>query len=291
MTILVIGVATGFVYALVGVGYSLIYRTTGIVNFAQGAFVMVGGMSTYWLQQVHHVPYPIAAVGGVLISGAVGAVLWVALVSPLWRRNSPAVVVILATLVFGDLVANCVAKFISADPQTLPPWFAGFRVPIGGASIDGQYVLVIAVALVSIIAVAAVLQQSNIGRAMRACAANTQTSQLLGIAPRRVGATAMIFTAALAGLAGIVFTPVQYTDYASALNYGIYGFVAATIGSFGDLWGALLGGLLLGVVTSLTGRYISTNYELVIAFAILLVLLVLRPQGLLGRRALTVSHA
>jgi branched-subunit amino acid ABC-type transport system permease component len=83
---------------------------------------------------------------------------------------------------------------------------------------------------------------------------------------------------------------VQYTDYSSALNFGIYGFVAATIGSFGDLWGSLLGGLLLGVVTQLTGRYISTNYELVIAFAILLVLLVLRPQGLLGRRS-AVSHA
>jgi branched-chain amino acid transport system permease protein len=286
---LVIGIATGFVYALVAVGYSLIYRTTGIVNFAQGAFVMVGGMATWWLQS-HHVPYALAALGGVVIAAAVGGVLWVALVSPLWRRNSPAVVVILATLVFGDLVANVVAKGISADPQTLPRWIPGFRIPVGGSSIDGQYVIVIVVALVSIIAIAAALQQSNIGRAMRACAANTQTSQLLGIAPRRVGAAAMIFTAGLAGLAGVVFTPVQYTDYSSALNFGIYGFVAATIGSFGDLWGALLGGILLGLVTQLTGRYISTNYELVIAFAILLVLLVLRPQGLLTRRN-AVSHA
>jgi branched-chain amino acid transport system permease protein len=289
MTVLVIGIATGFVYALVAVGYSLIYRTTGIVNFAQGAFVMVGGMATWWLTQ-HHLAYPLAAIGGVLIAAAVGAVLWVALVSPLWRRNSPAVVVILATLVFGDLVANVVAKGVSADPQTLPRWISGFRIPIGGSSIDGQYVIVIAVALVSIVAIAAALQRSNIGRAMRACAANTQTSQLLGIAPRRVGAAAMIFTAGLAGLAGVVFTPVQYTDYSSALNFGIYGFVAATIGSFGDLWGSLLGGLLLGLVTQLTGRYISTNYELVIAFAILLVLLVLRPQGLLGRRS-AVIHA
>jgi branched-chain amino acid transport system permease protein len=289
MTVLVVGIATGFVYALVAVGYSLIYRTTGIVNFAQGAFVMVGGMATWWLTQ-HHFPYALAALGGVVVAAAVGGVLWAALVSPLWRRNSPPVVVILATLVFGDLVANVVAKGISADPQTLPRWISGFRIPIGGSSIDGQYLIVIAVALVSIVAIAAALQRSNIGRAMRACAANTQTSQLLGIAPRRVGAAAMVFTAGLAGLAGVVFTPVQYTDYSSALNYGIYGFVAATIGSFGDLWGSLLGGLLLGVVTQLTGRYISTNYELVIAFAILLVLLVLRPQGLLGRRG-AVSHA
>lgn len=290
MTILLIGVATGFIYALVGVGYALIYRTTGIVNFAQGGFVMVGGMATYWLHEVHNLPYALAAVGGVAIAAAVGAVLWIAVVSPLWRRNSPPVVVILATLVFGDLVANVVAKYISADPQTLPSWIPGFRVHIGGASLDGQYVLVIAVALVSIIAIAAALQRSNLGRAMRACASNPQTSQLLGIAPRRVGAAAMIFTAGLAGLAGVVFTPAQYTDYTSALNYGIYGFIAATLGGFGDLWGALVGGVLLGVVTALTGRYISTNYELVIAFGVLLVLLVLRPQGLLGRRS-SATHA
>lgn len=290
MTILLIGVATGFIYALVGVGYSLIYRTTGIVNFAQGGFVMVGGMATYWLHQVHNVVYPLAAVGGVAIAAAVGAVLWVGVVSPLWRRNSPPVVVILATLVFGDLVANVVAKYISANPQTLPAWIPGFRVHLGGASLDGQYVLVIAVALVSIIAIAAALQRSNLGRAMRACASNPRTSQLLGIAPRRVGAAAMIFTAALAGLAGVAFTPAQYTDYTSALNYGIYGFIAAALGGFGDLWGALVGGVVLGVVTSLTGRYISTNYELVIAFGVLLVLLVLRPQGLLGRRS-SPTHA
>src|SRR4029079_13931529 len=104
----------------------------------------------------------------------------------------------------------------------------------------------------SIVAVAVALRRSNLGRAMRACAANAQTSQLLGIAPRRVGAAAMVFSAALAGLAGVVFTPAQYTDYASALNYGIYGFVAATIGSFRDLWGALLGRPLVRLATDLT---------------------------------------
>jgi branched-chain amino acid transport system permease protein len=284
ITTLTLGVATGFVYALVAVGYSLIYRTTGIVNFAQGAFVMAGAMSAYWLYSVKHLPYALAIVLGVLAAGGIGAVLWGALVLPLWRRNSPAYVVILATLVFGDLVSNLVGKTISNDPQTLPAWIDGFRVDLSGASIDGQYVLVIAVALVSIVATAVALARTSLGKAMRACASNARTSQLLGIAPVRVGAIAMIGTACLGGLAGVAFTPARYIDYGSALTYGIYGFVAAIVGGFGSLWGALAGGVLLGLVTSLTGRYISTDYQQVIAFGVLIVFLVSRPQGILGGR-------
>lgn len=287
ITTITLGLATGFVFALVAVGYSLIYRTTGIVNFAQGAFVMTGAMSAYWLYSVQHLPYLLAVVGGVVAAGLVGAVLWGGLVLPLWRRNSPAYVVILATLVFGDLVSNLAAKTISTNPQTLPDWIHGFRIDLSGASIDGQYALVMVVALVSIVATAVVLARSSMGKAMRACASNARTSQLLGIAPVRVGAIAMIGTACLGGLAGVVFTPAQYTDYSSALTYGIYGFVAAIVGGFGNLWGSLAGGLLLGLVTSLAGRYISTDYQQVIAFGILIVFLVSRPQGILGRRVAT----
>ena len=284
ITTITIGLATGFVYALVAVGYSLIYRTTGIVNFAQGAFVMAGAMAAYWLYEVKDVPYPLAVVLGILAAGAVGAILWGALVLPLWRRNSAAYVVILATLVFGDLVANLTGETISNDPQTLPAWISGFRVNLGGASIDGQYVLVIVVALASIVALALALARTSLGKAMRACASNPRTSQLLGIAPVRVGALAMIGTACLGGLAGVAYAPARYIDYGSALTYGIYGFVAAIIGGFGSLWGALAGGVVLGILTALTGRYISTDYQQVIAFVILIVFLVSRPQGILGGR-------
>jgi branched-chain amino acid transport system permease protein len=265
ITTITIGLATGFVYALVAVGYSLIYRTTGIVNFAQGAFVMAGAMSAYWFYEVKHLPYGVAIVLGVLAAGVVGAVLW-------------------GALVFCDLIANLTGETISNDPQTLPAWVDGFRVDLGGASIDGQYVLVIVVALASILATALALNRTSLGKAMRACASNARTSQLLGIAPVRVGAIAMIGTACLGGLAGVVYAPARYIDYGSALTYGIYGFVAAIIGGFGSLWGALAGGVVLGILTALTGRYISTDYQQVIAFGILIVFLVSRPQGILGGR-------
>lgn len=282
ITTVTLGVAIGTVYALVAVGYSLIYRTTGIVNFAQGAFVMAGAMSAYWFYSVRGLPYAVAIVLGVLSAGVVGAVLWGSLVLPLWRRNSAAYVVILATLVFGDLVANLTGEFVSNDPQTLPAWIDGFRVDLAGASIDGQYVLVIVVALASITATAVALNRTSLGKAMRACASNPRTSQLLGIAPVRVGAIAMVGTACLGGLAGVLVTPARYIDYGSALTYGIYGFVAAIIGGFGSLWGALAGGVVLGILTALTGRYISTDYQQVIAFGVLIIFLVVRPQGILG---------
>jgi branched-chain amino acid transport system permease protein len=282
ITNLAIGIATGCVYALVALGYSLIYRTTGIVNFAQGAFVMVGGMSAYWLLHQFHAPYALAVLGGIAISVLVGLVLWGGLVLPLWRRNSASFTVILATLVFGDLVANVVAKTVSTDPQTLPGWASGFRVHLGSSTFDGQYLIVIVITVVSMAVVATVLRTSYVGKAMRACAADRRTSQLLGIAPARVGALAMAATAGLGGLGGAAFTPAQYTSYDAALTYGIYGFIAAVLGGFGNLWGALYGGILVGVVSALTARYISATYVEVIAFAILLALLTVRPQGILG---------
>lgn len=281
LTTIVIGIATGCVYALVAMGYSLIYRTTGIVNFAQGAFVMIGGMSSYWLLRRVGLPYALAAVGGVAIAAGAGLVLWLGLVLPLWRRGSSAFVVILATLVAGDLAQNLVEKWLGTNPQTLPDWIPG-RVTIGGNGIAAQYLIVIGSTIVLVGLITIFLRRSVLGRALRACAADRATSQLLGIAPERIGAFAMVVTAAVGGLAGIMFAPAQYTAYGDGLTYGIYGFIAAVVGGFGSISGALLGGIALGLVESLTGRYLSATYEEVIALGILLLLLAARPQGIVG---------
>lgn len=281
LTTIIIGLAVGCVYALVAMGYSLIYETTRIVNFAQGAFIMIGGMSTYWLSSIVKLPYPLAVMGGVTITALAGLLLWVALVLPLWRRQTAAFVVILATLVAADLAQNVVEKLLGTNPETLPAWISG-RVQFAGAQIENQYLVVIGATLVLVALVSLFLQRTAMGRCMRACAADRGTSQLLGIAPERIGALAMVVTAAIGGLAGITFAPAQYTAYSDGITYGVFGFVAAVIGGFGSLKGALAGGVAVGVIESLTGRYISTTYEEVIALAILLLLLATRPQGIMG---------
>ena len=280
---LAIGIATGCVYALVAVGYSLIYRTTGVVNFAQGGYVMIGGFATWWFFSVAALPYPLAIASGVAVATLIGLLLWTVVVLPLWRRRSPPYVVLLATIVFGAIVGNATLLLLGTLPQTLPPWVPGLAFEFEGNRIDGQYGLIIAASLLSLIAFGAVLRFSSLGRAMRACAASRDTSQLLGISPERIGALSFAATAALGGFGGAMITPAQFTSSEVGLAFGVFGFVAAVLGGFGSLLGALVGGLLLGVVNALVGRYVSSNYQTVIAFGILLLLLAVRPQGIVGR--------
>jgi branched-chain amino acid transport system permease protein len=280
---LAIGIATGCVYALVAVGYSLIYRTTGVVNFAQGSYVMIGGFATWWFFTEAGLVYPLAIAGGIAVAALIGLALWVMVVLPLWRRRSPPYVVLLSTIVFGAVVGNATLLLLGTLPQTLPSWIPGLEFEFQGNRIDGQYGLIILATLVALITFGGLLRFSPLGWAMRACAASRDTSQLLGISPERIGAISFTMTAALGGLGGALITPAQFTSSEVGLAYGVFGFVAAVLGGFGSLAGAVVGGVLLGVANALVGRYVSSNYQTVIAFAVLLVLLAMRPQGIIGR--------
>jgi len=281
--VLAIGIATGCVYALVAVGYSLIYRTTAVVNFAQGSYVMVGGLSTAWFVGPGGLPYPLAILAGVLSATLSGLILWSFVVLPLWRRRSPAYVVLLETIIYGAIVGTAALLILGPMPQTLSPWIPGFELHIGESRIDGQYIVVAVAALALMGIFGAVLQYTTLGRAMRACAASRDTSELLGISPERMGAVSFAATAMLGGFGGAMITPAQYTSADAGLAYGVFGFVAAVLGGFGSLLGALVGGIILGLVNALVGRYVSSNYQTVISFALLLALLTLRPQGIIGR--------
>jgi branched-subunit amino acid ABC-type transport system permease component len=227
-------------------------------------------------------PYPLAALTGIAIATLTGLVLWTLVVQPLWRRRAPAYVVVLATLVFVALVSDVVAKTLGTNPQTLPEWLPGFHLQLGDSGISGQYLWVVLVSLALIGGIGALLRWSTLGKQMRACAANRETSELLGINPEFVGAIAVVGTALLGGIGGVVNAPAQFTSFQAALIYGIYGFVAAVLGGFGSLWGALAGGILVGLLQAYVGRYVSTTYETFIAFSVLLVFLAVRPQGIFG---------
>jgi branched-chain amino acid transport system permease protein len=281
--IIAIGVATGCVYALIAVGYSLVYRTTGVVNFAQGSYAMIGGFSTYWYSQVAGLPYLVAILLGVATAGLTGLILWIVVVRPLWRKRSPPYVVLLATIVFGAIVSTTALLALGPVPQSLPAWIPGWGIEFNGSRVEGQYAIVIAATILLMALFSAVLRFSLLGRKMRACAANRETAQLLGISPERIGLIGFVVTAVLGGLGGAMITPAQFTSADIGLTFGVFGFVAAVIGGFGSLPGALLGGVVLGVVNALVGRYVSSSYQTFIAFGVLLTLLTLRPQGLMGR--------
>lgn len=281
--ILAIGIATGCVYALVALGYSLVYRTTAVVNFAQGSYVMLGGLATSWFLTAWKLPYALAVLLGVLCAAATGVILWYGVVMPLWRRHSPGYVVLLETIIFGVIASTAVQIALGPTPQTVPPWIPGFALSFSGDRIDGQYVIVVVAALVAIAGFSAILRYTSLGRAMRACAANREVSELLGISPERVGLIAFATTAALGGFGGALIAPAQFTSSDAGLAYGVFGFVAAVLGGFGSLSGALVGGVLLGVVNAFVGRYVSSSYQTAISFGLLLLLLTLRPEGIIGR--------
>jgi branched-chain amino acid transport system permease protein len=280
---LIIGIATGCVYALVALGYSVIYRTTGIVNFAQGTYVMVGGFATNWSLTSLKWPYVFAVLFGIVMAMLTGLLLWSAVVLPMWRNRSPAYVVLLQTIVFGAVATNVALLLWGTNPQTLPAWLPIEDFAFAGNRISSQYLVVVIGSLLLIYAFHTLVQSTMFGRAMRACAASRETASLLGVAPERIGAIAFAATAALGGLGGAMIAPAQFTSVDVGLSYGIFGFVAAVIGGFGSLGGALLGGLVLGLVNAFVGRYVSSSYQTVIAFGLLLTLLACRPQGILGQ--------
>lgn len=282
--VLAIGVATGCVYGLIAVGYSLIYRTTGVVNFAQGSYVVLGGLTTWRLSGSLKVNYALAVLGGVVVAGAVAGLFWLAVIIPLWRRRSPPYVVLLSTVVVSALLTSLIGLVITEQPQTLPAWVPGLKLRLGGTVVGGQYLLVVVVAIGCVGLIVPLLRYTMLGRSMRACAADRETSRLLGISPERVGAAAMVLTGMLGGLAGAVITPAQLTSASQGLTYGVFGFAAAIIGGFGSLPGALAGGIVTGILQTAVSRYLSANYETVTVFAVLIALLIVRPGGMFGAR-------
>jgi branched-chain amino acid transport system permease protein len=238
-------------------------------------------MSAYWMLEVVHLPYVVSLVLAVLLSALAGLVIWVLVVLPLWRRRSEQVSVMIALLVVAGLASALLQKWLGTQPRSLPDWLPGVRLDLPGGSISGQFGVVILVTLMLIAGIGAFLRWSTLGRSMRACAASRETAALLGISPERIGALSMAATAALGGLAGILIAPAQYTS-TDATTYGIFGFVAAVLGGFGTLRGPLIGGLVVGILQALVGRYAAAEYETVTVFALMLVLLTFRPQGILG---------
>lgn len=280
--VIAIGIATGCVYAIVAVGYSLIYRTTGVINFAQGTYVVLGGLGAYWFNTKLGLPYPLAIVAGVMMTAAVAGAFWILVIVPLWRRGSEPYVTLLSTVVVAALLGSLIELLLTNQPQTLPEWIPGFSIDLAGTTIVGQYVLVAVAAFAMVAGVAWFVRSTDTGRAMRACAASRPTSRLLGINPERIGLLAMTMTGFLSGVGGTLITPAQLTSADQGLLYGVFGFVAAVVGGLGSLWGALIGGIVVGILQTLVVRYISANYETVIVFGLLLVLLTIRPRGLFG---------
>ncbi len=279
------GIGIGCVYGLIGIGFCVIYNASGIVNFAQGAFVMLGGVITNRLMLRAGLPMFAAALLAVLTVAAFGAAMERVVIRPLRARGAATFVMILATLAVQIIVERVTLMGAGDAPLSLAPFTAGGPMRIGPVAVGYQLLWIVASSAIILTGLAMFFGRTRAGRAMRACAVNAEAASLLGIPVDRMVAASFALSAALGALAGVLITPTQYTAFNVGVPFAISGFIAAILGGFGNPAGAFLGGIMLGVVQSLAIVAFGAGMRNTVALSIMLLFLVARPQGLLGRAA------
>jgi branched-chain amino acid transport system permease protein len=279
---LVNGLSVGCIYGLIGIGFCVIYNASGIVNFAQGAFVMLGGMATYVLVSALGMPLLIAGIAATIAVAAFGVVVERLVVRPLWDRDATMFVMILATFAVQIVIERATLIAVGDQPKSLPVFTDLPPIRIGGVAIAYQFLWIIGVSLVLIAALALFFQKTLTGRAMRACAINREAAALQGIAVPRMLALSFALSAGLGAIAGILVTPTQFTAYNVGTPFAISGFIAAIVGGFGRPFGAFLGGIALGLAQALAVYWLGAGLKNVAALSVLLLFLFFRPSGILG---------
>lgn len=277
---LLTGISVGMVYGLVGLGLTIIFNATGIINFAQGEFVMLGGMTAVAFTEVG-VPLPGAVGLAVVVVTVVGLLTERLALYPL--RHTSEVTLIIATI-GASLVLQGSAKLVWGPNAVVLPCFGG-KGPLrfGEVGLEPQRLWIVGLTALAALGVQFFFKATVTGKAMRAVALNRSTARLCGISSDGMVRLAFGLSAALAALVGAAVTPVELMRYSQGTQYTLTGFLAAVVGGLGNGMGAVLGGLTLGVVESLAKGFLSSGYSKAITLAAALLVLWLRPQGLLGR--------
>lgn len=276
------GMATGCIYALVALGFTLLWQAAGTINFAQGEFVMVPAFVMVILLHAGTPLYP-AFVASVFVSIVVQGWLFKrGVVDPLFRHGLMPIVV--ATIGLSIAMRNLVRAGFSAEPQPFPQVFPDKIYEIAGVVVSGSDVGTFIFALALVFGVQAFLSRTVTGRAMQAVAQNTESATVLGInVPRMIFYTFAI-NAVLAAAAALLVTPTYLAKFDMGEGLGTKAFFAAIIGGFNNSRGALLGGLIVGACENLAAAYISPAYKDAVALILFMAVILFRPQGLLGRK-------
>jgi branched-chain amino acid transport system permease protein len=282
LQLLVAGLATGAIYALIAIGFTLLWQTSQTINFAQGEFVMLPAFFALTAMGYFGQPFWMAVVITFVVSMLLLGVLFKRLmVDPMIRHG--VLPLVIATIALALLLKEGVREFYSAEAQGFPALAAATNVSILGASFAVQSLVVLAVTIVAVGALQLFLGRTRTGRCMQATAQNPTVARLLGIHVERMILYTFLINAALVALASILVTPIYLAKFSNGEWLGLYAFIAAIVGGFNQIRGAIVGGLLLGVVDNLAAAYLSAQYRLAMPLLILIVVILFRPQGLLGR--------
>lgn len=277
---LVTGVTIGSIYALAALGFAIVYNASHVINFAQGEFIMIGGMATATLTAAG-VPLPIAILAG--IAGAMLVGVLIAKFAVERARNASVVTLIIITIGASIFLRGLAEVVWGKEFHRLDSFSGNVPLMLGGAVVTPQSLWVLGVTAVLILATGLFFNRTMAGKAMLATSHNRLAAQLVGVNVRHVVLAAFALSAALGAMGGAVVAPITYSYTEMGIMLGLKGFAAAALGGLGNGVGAVAGGLIVGIAESLSAGYISSAYKDAVAFVIIVAVLVFMPGGLFGR--------
>ncbi|MDS4028646.1 MAG: branched-chain amino acid ABC transporter permease [Candidatus Contendobacter sp.] len=278
---LVTGVTVGSLYALVGLGFALIYNASDVVNFAQGEFVMLGAMTAIALLNAG-LPLPLAAIAATLAAILVGLLLERFAIEP--AQGASVVTTIIITIGAAIFLRGVALLLWGKGFHALPPFSGDAPIRLGGATVLPQSLWVLGVTVLLVSLVRAFFNRTLLGKALLACSFNRAAAQLVGINVRVMLRLAYGLSAGLGAMAGILIAPITFSSYEAGVMLGLKGFSAAIVGGIGNPMGAVAGGVLLGLLEALGAGLISSGYKDAIAFLFVLMVLFFQPTGLFGHK-------
>ncbi len=275
------GMTVGSAYALAALGFTIIYNTSGVINFAQGEFIMLGGMLAAIMAGAG-VPLPLAIIGAVIATAVVGLVMEKAVIEP--AQNAQVVTLIIITIGASLTIRGLVQIWLGKGTHSLAPFSGDAPIMLLGASLLPQSLWVLGVTLAIVGVLAWFFGRTLLGKAMLATSHNKLAAQLVGINTRKVLLLSFGLAALLGAVGGILVAPITYTSYDAGIMLGLKGFVAAVLGGLGGGVGAIAGGLILGIAEAMTAGYISSSYKDAVPFVLILLILFFMPRGLFGAK-------
>ena len=282
---IIYGITVGGIYALVALGFNIIYNATDVINFAQGEFVMLGAMVMVFLHSALQIPLVLAFFLSILIVTAIGVIFERLAINPV--KNASVITLIIITIGASIFIRGLALIAWKDESIPVPAFSSGEPIFILGASVTQQRFWVLGVTIITVLAVQFFYKYTYMGKAMRATAINRTAARLMGINVRVMVLLSFALSAAVGAGAGMVIAPITFASYDMGAMLGLKGFCAAVLGGLGNSLGAVIGGLIIGVVENLAVGFAPSGYsgyKNAIAFIILLVILFIKPSGLLGSR-------
>jgi branched-chain amino acid transport system permease protein len=276
------GVTIGSIYALVAIGFNIIYNATGIINFAQGDFVMLGGMIAVYFNRSLHVPLAFAGPSAVLIVAIVGLLFERFAIQPL---KNPSIITLIIITIAASILFKGGAMFIwGKDAYVLPSFSGDEPIRFLGATILPQTLWILGILLLVFGALMFFFRFTMVGKAMKACSYNRRAAAIVGINVNRMVLLSFGLSALIGGVAGVIVTPIALVSYDRGALLGLKGFGTAIFGGLGTMGGAVAAGLIIGLLEAYAAGLVSSGYKDAVALVILLLVLFFKPGGIFGKR-------